>query len=661
MDDSFFSSEFVSEFEEADGDYGTNLQSVQSASASCLMEYEPSSSIDSSDEEADCNNNVNLSVQEVDLAEEHAIEEFMRETCKCHYGIDGRACSCQFEYELIASTRMNCLEMTKSELDLVILAHLEANRRCFDDQEGSRVCINYWFKGYRVCKSTYLFLHCMGAKKYKNLITHYCQNGLIPRKHGNTRRLPASTIPFEVTQSIVQFIENTAEVHALPLPGRMPGQYSDKTALLLPTSMTKRYIYRKYRETADNPISRRKFETLWNQLLPHIAPMKPKTDLCEICHENIVKIARSANLPESEKSSQLLDAECHLEKAHLERQVYNEECINAKSELSENPLNPKFIHVSFDYAQQIHLPCSPQQVGPLYFLTPRKCQLFGVCNEARCEQVNYLIDENDIVGKGANSVVSMVHHYLEANALPSQELLLHADNAVGQNKNNCVMQYLCWRTLTGRSTKIKMSFMLAGHTKFAPDRFFGLLKKAYRRTSVSSLPELVKMVSDSSIAGKNIPQLTIDCFGKRHVVWYDWSNFMSKYFSTIPGILQYHHFRFDSSFPGKVFVKYYSNSSSEDVIGIINDVNSLDVLDMPNEVVPAGMSLERQVYLYEKIRQFCSSTEAAALTCPLPSRRPEPSTVKEKLKQPRKCSHCHQPGHTRQFVVLLPVLSCCDN
>lgn len=69
-------------------------------------------------------------------------------------------------------------------------------------------------------------------------------------------------------------------------------------------------------------------------------------------------------------------------------------------------------------------------------------------------------------------------HYLEANTLPNQELLLHADNAVGQNKNNCVMQYLCWRTLTGRSCKIN-NFMLAGHTKFAPDRFFGLLKKAY--------------------------------------------------------------------------------------------------------------------------------------------------------------------------------------
>ena len=50
--------------------------------------------------------------------------------------------------------------------------------------------------------------------------------------------------------------------------------------------------------------------------------------------------------------------------------------------------------------------------------------------------------------------------------------------------------------------------MVAGHTRFAPDRFFGLLKKAYRHTPVSSLLEIESMVSSSSIAGKNNSQWT---------------------------------------------------------------------------------------------------------------------------------------------------------
>lgn len=62
------------------------------------------------------------------------------------------------------------------------------------------------------------------------------------------------------------------------------------------------------------------------------------------------------------------------------------------------------VHYSFDFAQQVnlkeefttlliiniaqvHIPNLPQQPGPMYFLTPRKCGLFGVNCEAIPRQV----------------------------------------------------------------------------------------------------------------------------------------------------------------------------------------------------------------------------------------------------------------------------------
>ena len=48
---------------------------------------------------------------------------------------------------------------------------------------------------------------------------------------------------------------------------------------------------------------------------------------------------------------------------------------------------------------------------------------------------------------------------------------------------------------------------------------------------------------------------------------------------------------------------------------------------MPPTITPAGMSAERQHYLYEKIRPFCSSEEAAALTCPRPASQPVERTT----------------------------------
>ena len=156
------------------------------------------------------------------------------------------------------------------------------------------------------------------------------QNGLSLRTHGNTKRLPANTLAFSVTEGVAQFISSFAAIHALPLPGRIPGQFSDERVLLLPSEMSKRYVYRQYcsaLQADEERISRRKFENLWCQLLPHISVMKPKTDLCETCHLNITMVLRSANQPESMKSDQLKAAEHHLELAKQERKLYSEECV----------------------------------------------------------------------------------------------------------------------------------------------------------------------------------------------------------------------------------------------------------------------------------------------------------------------------------------------
>ena len=166
------------------------------------------------------------------------------------------------------------------------------------------------------------------------------------------------------------------------------------------------------------------------------------------------------------------------------------------------------MHYSFDYAQNVSYPSNPQQPGPACFKSGRKCGIFGVSCEPLSFQVNYLIDKGDDPGKGANSTIRMIHHFLETYAIGEKHLRLHADNCVAQNKNNILMGYLMWRILTGLHKTIEISFMIRGHTKFTPNRFFGLIKKRFRQTFVSTLDELVQVVRSSMVSGKNIPQLT---------------------------------------------------------------------------------------------------------------------------------------------------------
>ncbi len=142
---------------------------------------------------------------------------------------------------------------------------------------------------------------------------------------------------------------------------------------------------------------------------------------------------------------------------------------------------------AFDYAQQVHFPSDPMQPGPVYFLTPRKCAIFGVNLEAIPRQVNFLTDEAGSCGKGSNAVVSQLHYFFEHHGLGETEVFLHADNCSGQNKNSTMIHYLAWRALTNQHSSLTLSLLIVGHTKFSPDWCFGLFKRKFRHSKVSSL------------------------------------------------------------------------------------------------------------------------------------------------------------------------------
>ena len=55
-------------------------------------------------------------------------------------------------------------------------------------------------------------------------------------------------------------------------------------------------------------------------------------------------------------------------------------------------------------------------------------------------KVNFLIDEAVDTGKGGNTVASFLHYFFANYGLGEERVHLHADNCVGQNKNNYVMK-----------------------------------------------------------------------------------------------------------------------------------------------------------------------------------------------------------------------------
>ena len=362
----------------------------------------------------------------------------------------------------------------------------------------------------------------MSYSRFRRLKEHYESHGISQRVHGNSKRLPKNTLPHAVVEDVTTFLSNFVEENAVLLPGRIPGFKNDNIKLLS-SSETKMSVWRTFktaREEADKQaVSYSKFIDLWEQFHPTVVVAKPMTDLCFTCQQNTSKLLRSANLAESEKSACVQSQQEHLNCVQTERELYRHVCKKAKTtfEAVENTieLNESHVacslngtmHYSFDFAQQVHIPSNPMQPGPIYFKTPRKCGIFGVMCEAIPQQVNYLIDEAVDVGKGANTTISYVHHYFENHGLGETDVHLHADNCSGQNKNNYFIWYLAWRTILQLHNSVSYSFLVAGHTKFGPDRCFGIIKRAYKVNYVSSLYEFARMVEMSSTTGVKKAQL----------------------------------------------------------------------------------------------------------------------------------------------------------
>ena len=265
-------------------------------------------------------------------------------------------------------------------------------------------------------------------------------------------------------------------------------------------------------------------------------------------------------------------------------------------------------------------------------------------------------------------MISYLHHFLEVHGEGETELLLHADNCCGQNKNNALMQYLAWRTVVTRHKTIQISFMIPGHTKFAPDRFFGVFKKKFRMSNVETMLDMASVVRSSTDQAVNIPQLIVDPITQEQLVCvYKWSEFLDKFFKHIPHILSYQIFEVSSSKPGVFSLRKSSSSAIEEISILKNSANSIAIGQLPEQIPLKGLSLDRQWYLYEHIREYCTTEEAADSTCPKPSLpksvqqnssavlpatselQSEPQSNATKAgKRQRLCSVCHCPGHNKR-------------
>lgn len=167
--------------------------------------------------------------------------------------------------------------------------------------------------------------------------------------------------------------------------------------------------------------------------------------------------------------------------------------------------------------------------------------------------------------------------------------------------------------------------MVAGHTKFSPDGFFGLIKLKMRHSEVQNLSDLVQVVLNSTVNGFNTAQIVYDSNNVQQVHFYKWTEFLSKSFGRVAQILQQHHFEISNEKHGKVDVQTKLDGEKVE-ISILKKNKIFYSTDFPDVLLPKELSAERQWYLYEQIREHVVDPDKKDEYCLRPS-IPKPSKV----------------------------------
>jgi len=575
------------------------------------------------------------SLQTCDESEDQVVSEFLMKSC-CHL-----KCTEKFSKDIVVKNRQSARELNyyseKEHVNFLHVTMLGSLNCCVGVGDQTNYAKNknmprvkdrahFHFQSKPVCKEFFLFLHGVSDKVYRSLKSTLVTQGIMPKPHQNTVKLPAVRAhSLETRERAVRFLENFAIMHAVVLPGRVPG-FKNPDLLLLPCEFTKTRIHAKYAVCVpkEHLLPYSSFTELWKELLPNICIQKPRSDLCSTCKNDTMALSKLRSL-DHEKRRALLDSSLdHLNLVDKEREFYRAKIEQAKVSICTLPSESVLVtkpnapcsfsgcnHYSFDYFQQIHIPSDPDQVGALYFLVPYKIGLFGVMCEPLSKMVLYIIPEGAVTGKGSNQVISMLHYYCSNYGLGETEAFLNADNCVGQNKNQFLISYLAWRVMCELHRKIVLHFLVVGHTKFAPDFGAGVFKKIFRRTPCSTPEDVANCARQSAILQ---PVITGSVDGKDQAVpMYDWqAKFQS--FKSVPNLKKYHLFEFCSENPGVVVCREHSDATP--VSFAIISANYKDDC-LPATLPSFGLSEKGQQYLFQTIRQFVPDPEKDLL-CPPP-------------------------------------------
>ena len=157
--------------------------------------------------------------------------------------------------------------------------------------------------------------------------------------------------------------------------------------------------------------------------------------------------------------------------------------------------------LSADFQMQKLVPYWGQspQPGSTYYFQKLSHDIFCVCDHRISNCMLYVFDET-VGPKNTDHTISYLEHYIHVSGkVPNWVKRVHIflDNTVSTNKNAYFMAWALENVQQSHLEYLRVSFLIAGHTKFDVDRVFSTTAKAYASADVFTTQELASVMSDS--------------------------------------------------------------------------------------------------------------------------------------------------------------------
>ena len=192
--------------------------------------------------------------------------------------------------------------------------------------------------------------------------------------------------------------------------------------------------------------------------------------------------------------------------------------------------------LSADYQQAKLVPHWGKSAQPAstYYLTKESHDIYGIVDN-QDESGHVWSFSEKVRPKNINHTVSLLKSYIKDVKKEHpwvERVIIFLDNATSTNKNRYLFSWAMEEVKRGLVQSIHFCFLVAGHTKFAPDRLFASCSQSYNTADVFNTEEL------KGIYAKHCR--TVAICNEAHI--HPWRSYLADCYTDLPGVRKLHKF-----------------------------------------------------------------------------------------------------------------------